>query len=93
VAQCGGQGRAAPETYPAIVAAKQWTSTVPIIMAVSSDPIATGFVASLSRPGGEHHGAHDPFHRTEREAAAVATNALTVENQFSFVNAIAVVIV
>jgi putative ABC transport system substrate-binding protein len=40
------------ETYPAIVAAKQWTSTVPIIMAVSSDPIATGFVASLSRPGG-----------------------------------------
>jgi len=40
------------ETYPAIVAAKQWTSTVPIIMAVSSDPIATGLVASLSRPGG-----------------------------------------
>jgi putative tryptophan/tyrosine transport system substrate-binding protein len=40
------------ETYPAIVAAKQVTSTVPIIMAVSSDPIATGLVASLSRPGG-----------------------------------------
>src|SRR5215831_10653724 len=40
------------ETYPAIVAAKQWTSTVPIIMAVSSDPIATGLVSSLSHPGG-----------------------------------------
>ena len=40
------------ETYPAIVAAKKVTSTVPIIMAVSSDPIATGLVNSLSRPGG-----------------------------------------
>jgi putative ABC transport system substrate-binding protein len=40
------------ETYPAIVAAKQATSSVPIIMAVSSDPVETGLVASLSRPGG-----------------------------------------
>jgi putative ABC transport system substrate-binding protein len=40
------------ETYPAIVAAKNATSTVPIVMAVSSDPIETGLVGSLSRPGG-----------------------------------------
>jgi putative ABC transport system substrate-binding protein len=40
------------ETYPAIVAAKNATSTVPIVMAVSSDPIDTGLVKSLSRPGG-----------------------------------------
>jgi hypothetical protein len=38
------------ETYPAIAAAKQVTSTVPIIMAVSSDPIATDLVASLCEP-------------------------------------------
>jgi putative ABC transport system substrate-binding protein len=40
------------ETYPAIVAAKQVTSTIPIVMAVSSDPVQTGLVDSLSRPGG-----------------------------------------
>jgi len=40
------------ETYPAIVAVKQVTNTVPIVMAVSSDPIETGLVSSLARPGG-----------------------------------------
>jgi putative ABC transport system substrate-binding protein len=40
------------ETYPAIVAAKQVTKTLPIVMAVSSDPIETGLVNSLARPGG-----------------------------------------
>lgn len=40
------------ETYPAILAAKKATSTVPIVMAVSSDPIETKIVSSLSRPGG-----------------------------------------
>src|SRR5215217_3045563 len=40
------------ETYPAILAAKKATSTVPIVMAVSSDPIETEIVSSLSRPGG-----------------------------------------
>jgi putative ABC transport system substrate-binding protein len=36
----------------AIVAAKKATSTIPIIMTDSTDPIGTGFVASLARPGG-----------------------------------------
>jgi putative ABC transport system substrate-binding protein len=39
-------------TTPAIQAAQQATTTIPIVMAASGDPIRTGFVASLARPGG-----------------------------------------
>ena len=36
----------------AVEAAKNTTRTLPIVMAFSGDPVAAGFVASLSRPGG-----------------------------------------
>jgi putative ABC transport system substrate-binding protein len=36
----------------ALVALKQATSTIPIVMANIGDPLASGFVASLARPGG-----------------------------------------
>ena len=37
---------------PAIRAAQQATSTIPIVMAGTGDPVGAGFVVSLARPGG-----------------------------------------
>jgi putative ABC transport system substrate-binding protein len=39
-------------SYPAARAVKEGTTTVPIVVAGASDPVETGLVASLSRPGG-----------------------------------------
>ena len=44
---------------PAALAAQQTTRTIPIVMGNTADPVGTGLVASLARPGGNIAGLSD----------------------------------
>ena len=56
----------------AIRAAKQASKTIPIVMVTAQDPVATGLIDSLARPGGNISGLTHTHARLKRKAAGIA---------------------
>ena len=80
---------ATPVSTPAALAAKAATGTIPIVFGIGTDPVQTGLVASLNRPGGNVTGVsavnveltakrlgllHELIPRADRFAALVSPN-------------------
>jgi ABC-type uncharacterized transport system substrate-binding protein len=57
---------------PGVIAAKNATGAIPIVMVTTGDPVAGGLVTSLARPGGQHHGADRSRARVKRETVGGA---------------------
>ena len=59
-----------------IAAARQATATIPIIMAADPDPVRSGFVASLARPGGNITGLSTLAQDTEAKSLQLLREAM-----------------
>jgi putative ABC transport system substrate-binding protein len=78
---------ATPGTLPATLAAKQATSTIPIVFGVTEDPVKLGLVDSLARPAGNATGINYFSHEIVgkrlgliRELVPKATRAVVLVN-------------
>jgi putative ABC transport system substrate-binding protein len=63
-------------SVPAIRAAKRATSTIPVVMLISIDPVATGIVESLAKPGGNITGIASLNRDLRKEALALLKDAI-----------------
>jgi ABC-type uncharacterized transport system substrate-binding protein len=81
---------------PSVVAAKAATSSIPLVFAMSADPISMGLAASFNKPGGNATGVHifntqlepkrlglmhDLLPQTKTVGVLVHAESITVENQ------------
>ena len=57
------------------------TTTIPLVMVTSGDPVGFGFVASLARPGGNITGFEHLFPGTQRETARPAQGNFAADTQ------------
>ena len=62
-------------TTPGTLAAKHATTTIPIVMAISGDAVATGLVASIARPGGNITGSSFFFPELNAKRLELLTEA------------------
>jgi putative tryptophan/tyrosine transport system substrate-binding protein len=62
-------------TTPGTLAAKHATTTIPIVMAISGDAVATGLVASIARPGGNITGSSFFFPELSAKRLELLTEA------------------
>jgi putative ABC transport system substrate-binding protein len=61
---------------PPTLAAKQATADIPIVFAAASDPVGTGLVASLARPGGNVTGLSNQISDTGGKKLALLREAV-----------------
>ena len=62
---------------PVIAAVKQATATIPVVMATSRDPVGSGFIATLAKPGGNITGlTSDPTPEVQSKRLELLKEAL-----------------
>jgi putative tryptophan/tyrosine transport system substrate-binding protein len=61
-----------------IAAARQATAKIPIVMAADPDPVRSGFVVSLARPGRKHHRVQHASSGFGAQAARVVARSVAV---------------
>lgn len=68
-----------------VAAAKGVTSSIPIVMTASTDPVASGVVASLSRPGGNVTGVSSRFAEVSVKRVELLKELLPAADRLAFV--------
>lgn len=71
---------------PAAVAARKATSTIPIVFATGTDPVGTGLVASLARPGGNVTGILSVVESLAPKLMQVLREVLPAAKRLGFLN-------